>query len=194
MHALIIEDDAAIAGFIARGLREAGFAADVAADGNEGLEAALTQQPDVIIVDLMLPGRDGLSVIDELLKRYIEALVYQAVAENMASEHAARMVAIEGYDAPVLGTEGARTFDSYYARPASGRGPGLVILTAHDEPIESFVGGFNANVVIGIGRIPEECIFQHALRKPERNHIRTVGRLLAVLRQVDDDQIGRAHV
>jgi DNA-binding response OmpR family regulator len=69
MHALIIEDDAAIAGFIARGLREAGFAVDVASDGDEGLEAAIAGQPDVAIVDLMLPGRDGLSVIDELRRR-----------------------------------------------------------------------------------------------------------------------------
>jgi len=69
MHALIIEDDTAIAEFIARGLREAGFAVDVAADGKEGLEAALTGEPDVAIVDLMLPGRDGLSVIDELRRQ-----------------------------------------------------------------------------------------------------------------------------
>ena len=69
MHALIIEDDTAIAEFIARGLREAGFAVDVAADGNEGLEAALTGEIDVAIVDLMLPGRDGLSVIDELRRQ-----------------------------------------------------------------------------------------------------------------------------
>jgi two-component system, OmpR family, response regulator len=69
MHALIIEDDAAIADFIARGLREAGFAVDVAANGEDGLDAALAGQPDVAIVDLMLPGRDGLSVIDELRRR-----------------------------------------------------------------------------------------------------------------------------
>ena len=69
MHALIIEDDAAIADFIARGLREAGFAVDVATNGEDGLDAALTGQPDVAIVDLMLPGRDGLSVIDELRRR-----------------------------------------------------------------------------------------------------------------------------
>jgi two-component system OmpR family response regulator len=68
MHALIIEDDQAIAQFIARGLREAGFAVDVAADGDEGLQAALMQEPDVAIVDVMLPGRDGLSVIEELRK------------------------------------------------------------------------------------------------------------------------------
>ena len=69
MHALIIEDDAAIADFIARGLREAGFAVDLAPSGDAGLEAALAGDPDVAIVDLMLPGLDGLSVIDELRKR-----------------------------------------------------------------------------------------------------------------------------
>ena len=68
MHALIIEDDKAIADFIARGLREAGFAVDVASNGTEGLHAALDMNPDVAIVDVMLPGRDGLSVIDELRK------------------------------------------------------------------------------------------------------------------------------
>ncbi|MEQ1727026.1 MAG: response regulator transcription factor [Vicinamibacterales bacterium] len=69
MHALIVEDDKAIADFIARGLREAGFAVDVASNGTDGLDAALTQTPDVAIVDVMLPGRDGLSVIDELRKQ-----------------------------------------------------------------------------------------------------------------------------
>jgi DNA-binding response OmpR family regulator len=69
MHALIIEDDRTIADFVARGLREAGFAVDVASDGEEGLAAALEQNPDVAIVDLMLPRQDGLSVIDELRRR-----------------------------------------------------------------------------------------------------------------------------
>src|SRR5207344_829887 len=69
MHALIIEDDTAIADFIARGLREAGFAVDVAADGDEGLTAALDHTPDVAIVDLMLPKRDGIELIHELRRR-----------------------------------------------------------------------------------------------------------------------------
>ena len=69
MHALIIEDDKAIADFFARGLREAGFAVDVASNGTDGLDAALEQNPDVAIVDVMLPGRDGLSVIDELRRQ-----------------------------------------------------------------------------------------------------------------------------
>lgn len=69
MHALIVEDDKAIADFIARGLREAGFAVDLASNGDDGLEAALGQNPDVAIIDVMLPGRDGLSLIEELRKR-----------------------------------------------------------------------------------------------------------------------------
>lgn len=69
MRALIIEDDRTIADFLARGLREAGFAVDRAADGEEGLAAAVTGVYDVAIVDLMLPKRDGLSVIDELRRR-----------------------------------------------------------------------------------------------------------------------------
>lgn len=69
MRALIIEDDGTIAEFVARGLREAGFAVDVAGDGESGLALAADEPYDVAIVDLMLPRRDGLSVIDELRRR-----------------------------------------------------------------------------------------------------------------------------
>jgi DNA-binding response OmpR family regulator len=69
MRALIVEDDRAISEFVARGLREAGFAVDESADGADGLEKALAEPYDVAIVDLMLPRRDGLSLIDELRRR-----------------------------------------------------------------------------------------------------------------------------
>jgi heavy metal response regulator len=69
MRALIIEDDRTIAEFVARGLREAGFAVDIASDGDTGLGLATDESYDVAIVDLMLPKRDGLAVIDELRRR-----------------------------------------------------------------------------------------------------------------------------
>jgi two-component system OmpR family response regulator len=69
VHALLIEDDDTIADFVARGLREAGFAVDRASDGPEGLDVALAQTYDVAVVDVMLPGRDGLSVIEELRRK-----------------------------------------------------------------------------------------------------------------------------
>ena len=69
MHVLLIEDDDTIADFVARGLREAGFAVDRVSDGAEGLAAALDQAYDVAVVDVMLPRRDGLSVIEELRRK-----------------------------------------------------------------------------------------------------------------------------
>ena len=69
MRALLVEDDATIAEFVVRGLREAGFAVDHVPDGEAGLASATQQPYDVAIVDLMLPRRDGLSVIEELRKR-----------------------------------------------------------------------------------------------------------------------------
>ena len=72
MRALLVEDDATIAEFVARGLREAAFAVDHEADGEAGLAAALRQPYDVAIVDLMLPRRDGLSLIEELRRRGAE--------------------------------------------------------------------------------------------------------------------------
>ena len=69
MRVLVVEDDATIAGFVMKGLREAGFAADHAKDGREGLAMALDQPYDVAIVDVMLPGLDGLSLIRTLRER-----------------------------------------------------------------------------------------------------------------------------
>jgi len=71
VRALLVEDDETISEFVARGLREAGFAVDRAADGEAGLDAALHQSYDVAVVDVMLPKRDGLAVIDELRRRGI---------------------------------------------------------------------------------------------------------------------------
>ena len=66
MRVLLIEDDRGISSFVVKGLKEAGFAADHAGDGEDGLHLALTEPYDVIIVDLMLPKVDGLTLITRL--------------------------------------------------------------------------------------------------------------------------------
>jgi DNA-binding response OmpR family regulator len=71
VRALLVEDDSTIAEFVVRGMREAGFAVDHEADGEAGLLAATQSPYDVAIVDLMLPKRDGLSLIEELRRRGI---------------------------------------------------------------------------------------------------------------------------
>ncbi len=66
MRVLVIEDDADTAAYIRKGLKEEGHVVDHAQDGKEGLFMALGQSYDVTIVDRMLPGLDGLSIIQTL--------------------------------------------------------------------------------------------------------------------------------
>ena len=75
MRLLIVEDDRDAADYIARAFREVGHVADQAPDGEEGLALALDRQYDVMIVDRMLPKRDGLSVIGELRAKGVETPV-----------------------------------------------------------------------------------------------------------------------
>ena len=66
MRILLIEDDIKIATFVTRGLKEAGYIVDHFINGNDGLNAAKMETYDAGIIDIMLPGLDGLSIIDEL--------------------------------------------------------------------------------------------------------------------------------
>jgi DNA-binding response OmpR family regulator len=66
MRILLVEDEPSAARFIAKGLREATYAVDVAADGSSASEQSQQYDYDAIVLDVMLPGRDGLSVCREL--------------------------------------------------------------------------------------------------------------------------------
>lgn len=66
MKVLVIEDEPKAADYLSRGLAEAGFSVDTAADGEVGLRTAREGRYDLIICDVMLPRRDGLSVVGEL--------------------------------------------------------------------------------------------------------------------------------
>ena len=66
MRILIVEDDEKIAGFIIKGLTSAGFAVDHAQDGQEGLDIASFTSYDLLVVDIMLPRLDGLTLIRSL--------------------------------------------------------------------------------------------------------------------------------
>jgi two-component system OmpR family response regulator len=86
MRLLIVEDDPTIADFIAEGLSEAGFAVDVAADGERGLELATSAAYDVAIVDVMLPKIDGLTVIDRLRARGVRTPVLILSAQRSVDD------------------------------------------------------------------------------------------------------------
>jgi two-component system OmpR family response regulator len=75
MRILLVEDDIKIASFIMKGLKEAGYAIDHSADGEGGLNLALTEPYDTAIIDIMLPKRDGLSLIEEMRKSKVHTPV-----------------------------------------------------------------------------------------------------------------------
>lgn len=86
MRVLLVEDDSTIAGFVAKGLKEAGFAVDQASDGEGGLELAVSHPFDVVIVDLMLPKLDGLTLIQRLRDRRIRTPVLILSAKHSVDD------------------------------------------------------------------------------------------------------------
>jgi two-component system, OmpR family, response regulator len=72
---LVIEDDKKIASFIVKGLKQNGFAVDHADNGEDGLHLALSTPYDAAVIDIMLPQRDGLSVVQELRRQKVNVPV-----------------------------------------------------------------------------------------------------------------------
>jgi DNA-binding response OmpR family regulator len=86
MRVLIVEDEKKTASFIRKALQSDGQVADVLHDGNEVL-AAVTQTPfDVVVLDIMLPGRDGLSVVRQMREKHIKTPVLLLTARGEVSE------------------------------------------------------------------------------------------------------------
>lgn len=83
MHILLIEDDNQAASYLTRGLNESGHVIDHASDGDDGLHLALTGRYDVMVIDRMLPGRDGLSIIRMLRadNNFTPVLILSALGE-----------------------------------------------------------------------------------------------------------------
>ena len=69
MRILVVEDEKRIQDFLSRGLESAGYAVDVAADGNSGIDLVHRTEYDLVILDLMLPDMDGLSVLQKIRNR-----------------------------------------------------------------------------------------------------------------------------
>jgi DNA-binding response OmpR family regulator len=91
MRLLVVEDDRAIADFIAKGLREAGFVVDHAADGEDGLHMALALRYDAAVLDLMLPKLDGISLLGTLRQQGVDTRVLILSARQSVDERVAAL-------------------------------------------------------------------------------------------------------
>jgi len=86
MRILLVEDDREIASFVAKGLRQASYAVDVVGDGKEGLDRALGESYDAAVVDIMLPKRDGLSLLSELRREKVKIPVIVLSAKRTVDD------------------------------------------------------------------------------------------------------------
>ena len=86
MHVLVIEDNELLRDSLLQGLREAGFSVDSAADGKDGLWLAETGDYDVIVLDLMLPGIDGLTLLSSLREKQKDTHVLILTAKDTVED------------------------------------------------------------------------------------------------------------
>lgn len=102
MHVLYVEDEAKIADFVCTGMREYGFVVDYCDNGNDGYNRAKDNEYDAIVLDIMLPGKDGLSILKSLRRAKHNVPVILLTARNELDDR------IEGLN---LGA------DDYLAKP-----------------------------------------------------------------------------
>ena len=92
MRILVIEDEKKTASFVERGLREGGFVVDVANDGEIGLQLALAGRHDLLVLDVMLPTRDGWSIVSELRRAKVAIPVLFLTARDSVPDR------VKGFD------------------------------------------------------------------------------------------------
>jgi len=86
MRLLLVEDDPKITQFVTKGLTQAGYSVDHASDGENGLHLALTEKYDTAIIDVMLPKRDGLSIISEMQRANVRTPVLTLSAKRSVED------------------------------------------------------------------------------------------------------------
>ncbi|MBD1878572.1 MULTISPECIES: response regulator transcription factor [unclassified Coleofasciculus] len=82
MHILFVEDEAKIANFVRAGLKEQGFVVDYCDNGDEGYTRALDNEYDALVLDIMVPGKDGLSILKGLRRKGQNVPVILLTARN----------------------------------------------------------------------------------------------------------------
>ncbi len=86
MKILVVEDEKKLAGFMRKGLEEQGFAVTLCHNGSEAYELACNEAFDLIVLDIMLPGRDGLSILQNLRERKNTVPVILVTARSETNE------------------------------------------------------------------------------------------------------------
>ena len=172
MRVLVVEDQQKIADFVRKGLEEHGFAVEVCQDGNSGYALASEEPFDALVLDIMLPGRDGLSIVRSLREKGNAVPVILLTARSELNER------VEGFQ------HGA---DDYLTKPfyveelvvrlqalvRRSSGDAATVLTAADLKVNLLTrdverGGESITLTS-----KEFALLEYLMRKPGRVYTRT---------------------
>ena len=137
MNVLVVEDEKEVASLIRKGLEEQGFCVEVSHNGTEAFGLATTRQYDVIVLDIMLPGRDGLSILRSLRQKRNAVPVILLTARSELDER------IEGLD---LGADDYLT-KPFYVEELISRIHAVVRRTSGSQMSVLQAGDFTVNLI-----------------------------------------------
>jgi heavy metal response regulator len=173
MRILLVEDDRKVASFIRKGLTEEGYAVDVAHDGEAGLLMGLDRLHDVIVLDVMLPGKPGFQVLRELRQAKVATPVLLLTARDAVEDK------VQGLDAgaddyltkPFAFAELLARVRALLRRGKAAQAPALQVADLILDPAAR-------TVKRGAGTIPltnrEFALLEYFLRNPGRVLTRTM--------------------
>jgi DNA-binding response OmpR family regulator len=172
MRILVVEDEQSVASLISKCLSEQGFDAEIEGNGNVACERALNEPFDAIVLDIMLPGRDGLSIVRILRENRITTPVLLVTARSAISERVDGLTAgADDYLSKPFHTEELVARVKALVRRASGEG--LSILTVGDLRLNLIT----RDVFRGESRVEltnrEFSLLEYLMRSPRRVLTRT---------------------
>ena len=151
MRVLVIEDDKEAADYLVKGLRESGYTVDHAGDGRDGLFLALSESYDIMIVDRMLPGPDGISIVESVRKANITTPVLFLSALSEVEDRVAGL--------KVGG-------DDYLAKPVS-----FSELLARSEALLRRSSNAQENTYLSVGDLEMDLLTRKVIRQGKRVYL-----------------------
>ena len=173
MRILIVEDEKKVASFVKRGLEEEQYAVDVAYDGEEGLYMASNNPYDLLIIDIMLPKLDGLSVVKELRAKDISTPILCLTAKDKVED------VVSGLDSgsddyltkPFAFAELVARVRALLRRPSQDRGAEIVFADLRLDPVAHKVWRGDKEIIL---TAKEYALLEYVIRNPNKILTRTM--------------------
>jgi heavy metal response regulator len=173
MRILVVEDEKKVANFIKRGLEEEEFTVDIAYDGEEGIRMAANMGYDLILMDVMLPKKDGLSAIKELRNKSISTPILCLTAKDSVEDITSGLdIGSDDYlTKPFAFAELIARVRALIRRGSQDRGAELYFADLRLDPVEHKVWRDNQEIDL---TSKEYALLEYFMRSPNQVHTRTM--------------------